>query len=106
MAGGGEESRRGLRKPLDADLIRPARLATRLLTAPDRGVDLGRELGRHIRLDADPSLFVIDTLERTARSDLLHDRAGLIRQRFLDTLPSCGGGFCAPVAYSIQALTV
>src|SRR5437870_3080514 len=79
------------RKPLDADLIRWARLATRL-PASDGCFDLGRELGWHVRLDPDAGLLVVDAFERATRTDLLHERARVIRQRFLDAFPACGGG--------------
>src|ERR1700716_2181126 len=79
------------RKPVDADLIRWARLATRLLPASDGGFDLCGQLGWHIRLYADARLLVGDALERPARADLLYERTRVIRQRLLDALPSRGG---------------
>src|SRR5213083_3209779 len=101
-----------LRRDADRSLVDPNRtLGCRAcagmkgLAAANGGLNFGGQLGRDTGLDADPALLVLDALQRTARADLLDQRARVVGQRRSDRLPARGRGFREPGAERVEALT-
>src|SRR6267378_788475 len=79
-------------------------LGSRVKVSAERSMKPRCGLDPAARLDADPGLLVVDAFERAARADLLHERAGVIRQRRLHALPACGRGLAEPSAQRIESL--